>query len=69
MTFTVETYYNRQVYYHPVPDAIDFDDAEYVIQSQYPDQQVLAIIQHVKDTECTRKEHCQTDTKETSKQT
>jgi len=32
------------VEYHSVPDAIDYDDAQHVIQSQYPQHTILAVI-------------------------
>ena len=32
------------VNYHMVKDAIDYDDARDVIQAQYPDQKVIAVV-------------------------
>lgn len=32
------------VNYHIVPDAIDYEDAIDVVQSQYPDQKVISVI-------------------------
>ena len=46
MVFKVQTWdeQNHCTRYHEVADAIDFDDAESVIQELHPDQKVLAVI-------------------------
>ena len=34
----------HQTYYHPVADAIDYDDAQYVVEQHLePDEKILAI--------------------------
>jgi len=34
----------RQTHYYPVPDAIDYDDAQYVVEQHLePDERILAI--------------------------
>lgn len=33
----------KTVEYYSVPDAIDYEDAQQVIQHQYPDQKVIAV--------------------------
>jgi hypothetical protein len=46
MVFKVQTWdeQNQCTRYHEVVDAIDFDDAESVIQGLHPEQKVLAVI-------------------------
>ena len=46
MTYSVQTWNNEEycVNYHTVRDAIDYDDAKQVIELQYPDQKVIAVI-------------------------
>jgi hypothetical protein len=35
---------NKCVNYHSVEDAIDYEDARDLIQSQYPEQKVISVI-------------------------
>ena len=46
--YSVQTWDEDQhcVNYHTVYDAIDYDDARYVIQNAYPDQKVIAVVKH-----------------------
>ena len=46
MTYEVQTWDAEEycVNYHTVKDAIDYDDARDVIQAQYPDQKVIAVV-------------------------
>lgn len=46
MTYSVQTWDSEEwcVNYHDVHDAIDYDDAKQVIEQQYPDQKVIAVI-------------------------
>ena len=46
MTYVVQTWDNEEwcVNYHTVSDAIDYEDAQQVIELQYPDQKVIAVI-------------------------
>lgn len=44
--YQVQTWDNEEwcVNIHDVPDAIDCEDAQQVIQSRYPDQKVISVI-------------------------
>ena len=46
MTYQVQTWddTNKQVNYHTVHDAIDYEDARDVIQQLHTDQQVIAVV-------------------------
>lgn len=46
MTYEVQTWDAEEycVNYHMVADAIDYEDARDVIQEQYPDQKVIAVV-------------------------
>lgn len=46
--YQVQTYNNElhAVLTHDVPDAIDYDDAIYVIERAYPKETILAVINH-----------------------
>lgn len=46
MTYEVQTWDAEEycVNYHTVADAIDYEDARDVIQAQYPDQKVIAVV-------------------------
>jgi len=46
MPYEVQTWDNEEycVNYHLVSDAIDYEDALQVVQSQYPDQKVISVI-------------------------
>ena len=46
MTYEVQTWDKDEycVNYHIVKDAIDYEDAQQVIQSQYPDEKVIAVV-------------------------
>lgn len=35
---------NKCVHYHSAKDAIDYEDARDLIQSQYPEQKVISVI-------------------------
>lgn len=55
MTFSVQAYDPECncVYYYDVEDAIDYEDAAYVIQHLHPDKKILAVVK--------RNENIQTD--------
>ena len=46
MGYEVQTWddKNKCVNYHSVKDAIDYEDARDLIQSQYPEQKVISVI-------------------------
>ena len=46
MTYEVQVWDadNYCVNYYTVKDAVDYEDAKDVIQSQYPDQKVIAVV-------------------------
>ena len=44
MKFVVETYSEGKIIRHNVPDAIDFEDAEYVVSKEYPFEKIISVI-------------------------
>lgn len=44
MKFVVETYSEGKIIRHDVPDAIDFEDAEYVVSKEYPFEKIISVI-------------------------